>query len=620
MAAVMAKNDVAVRSWRALVDEALKGKAFDDALVSRSADGLTIEPLYAAANAASMVPWRAHGPWHVVQRIDHPDPAQASRSALEDLEGGAREMALVLAGSVTARGFGVRASSVEGLELALAGVKLDLIRLRIETAPFDGRSVAERMLELILRRGHAPGSLSIDFGLDPVSDMARSGGLPLAWPELAERFVGTAELLQARGFTRRLARIDGRAAHEAGASEAQELAFVLATGIAYMRTLESHGLDLDAARKALSFLLVADADEFLSVAKFRAMRCLWARLEEACGLAAEPIELSAETAWRMMTRRDPYTNLLRATLAVFSSGVGGADVIGVLPYTAALGLPDAFARRVARNLQHVLIEESHLARVVDPASGSGAFEALTATLARKAWELFQEIEREGGIVESLASGKLQARIAVVRAARAKEIGRRRAPITGISEFALLSEAPVAVLAPEPAGAAPSGPALRRKFEALPSLRLAEPFERLRDRSDTYLARTGRRPSVFLANLGGAASFASRRQFAKSLFEAGGLEALENEEPSTLSRIVDLFRGSGASFACLCSSDELYAQLGAEAAHALEAAGAAKLAVAGSSSDLAGTFAGAPVDLFVFCGCDAVETLNGLYDDLFTTKG
>jgi methylmalonyl-CoA mutase len=196
------------------------------------------------------------------------------------------------------------------------------------------------------------------------------------------------------------------------------------------------------------------------------------------------------------------------------------------------------------------------------------------------------------------------------------------PITGVSEFALLSEAPVAVLrpAPEHADEVRSSFPLRQKFEALMARRLAEPFERLRDRSDAHLARTGRRPKVFLANLGGAASFTGRRQFAKSLFEGGGLETIENAEASTLPLILDLFRASGASFACLCSSDEHYAPLGVEAARALKAAGATKLAVAGNPRDLAETFEGATIDLFVFSGCDALAILNGLYDDLLPAEG
>ncbi|MBV9568510.1 MAG: methylmalonyl-CoA mutase subunit beta, partial [Hyphomicrobiales bacterium] len=514
-------NDRTFQNWRELVAEALQGKSFD-ALISRTADGLPIEPLYAAANVTHVPPWPGRRPWRLAQRMEHPDPKEASRLALDDLAGGASELVLVLSGSATGRGFGVDAGSVEMLDAALSGVELDHIRLRLETAPFDGRAAAQNILELVARRRHAGADLSIDFGLDPVSDLARCGGMPLSWPELAERFAGTAKLIAEKGIAGRCARVDSRVVHEAGASEAQELAFMLATGVAYLRVLECQGWSLDEARKALGFLLVADADEFISIAKLRALRQLWERIEVACGLDPEPIELSVETAWRMMTRHDPYTNILRGTLAAFSAGVAGADAIGVWPFTAALGLPDAFARRVARNLQNVLIDEAHLWRVVDPASGSGAFEALTQALGRKAWEFFQEIEQEGGVVESLVSGKLQARIAGAREEAREEIGHRRAPITGVSEFALLSQAPVSVLEPmrRKANEVRSPLPLQRVFEPLASERLAEPFERLRDRSDACLARTGRRPLVFLANLGGGASFAPRRQFAKSLFEGG----------------------------------------------------------------------------------------------------
>ena len=205
------------------------------------------------------------------------------------------------------------------------------------------------------------------------------------------------------------------------------------------------GHSLDAARRALSFLLVADADEFLTVAKLRALRRLWARVEQACGLEPKPIRLHAETAWRMTTRRDPWVNMLRTTVAAFSAGIGGADGVTVLPFTAALGLPDAFARRIARNTQLILLDESNLARVADPAAGRGGFEALTDALCEKAWGLFQEIEREGGILESLKGDKLQARIAAVRAQREKAVATRKEPITGTSEFPNINEAEVAVL-------------------------------------------------------------------------------------------------------------------------------------------------------------------------------
>ena len=185
------------------------------------------------------------------------------------------------------------------------------------------------------------------------------------------------------GFHGPFAVADGRVIHNAGGSEAQELAFALASAVAYLRALEGFGMPLEAARDAIYFRLAADADQFLTMAKFRAARKLWARIEAACGLVPKPVQLTAETAWRMMTKRDPYVNLLRTTIAVAAAGLGGADAITVLPHTAPLGLPDAFARRLARNCQLVLLEESNLARVADPAAGSGAIEALTERALRR---------------------------------------------------------------------------------------------------------------------------------------------------------------------------------------------------------------------------------------------
>jgi methylmalonyl-CoA mutase len=605
--------------WLKLAQRSLKG-ASSETLRSRTADGLTIEPLYDAAGGGERLAFgRTARPWRIAQRVDHPDPTEASALALADLEGGANELVLVLAGSPTARGYGVRAHSVDALARALADVDLSAARLRIEAAPFDGPLVAIRMTELLGRSSPNLRNRALDFGLAPVSDMARAGGLPLPWTEIAARFADTAKRLMDAGFTSSLALADGRAAHEAGAGEAQELAFVLATGIAYMRALERHGLSLNEARQALSFLLVAEADELLTIAKLRAMRRLWARVEAALSLPARPITLAAETAWRMMTRKDPYSNMLRVTLAAFSASVGGADSISILPFTAAIGLADAFARRVARNLHHVLAEEAHLCRVADPAAGSGALEGLTEELAKAAWRLFQQIEAEGGIVESLNQGKLQAQIKEARLKREREIGHRIAAITGVSEFALLSELPVPVLSPA-RGPAAQSPNLALTCEPLPSLRLAEPFEQLRDRSDAVLAKSGRRPCAFLANLGGATSFASRRSFAKSFFEGGGIETIENEAPSTMIGIAEAFRRSGARIACLCSTSDVYAQQGADCARALKEAGAARLGAASRPEELADAFGEVPVDFFAFAGCDALSILIRLYENVFEAGG
>jgi methylmalonyl-CoA mutase len=647
--------------WLKLVEGVLKGADFQKKLVSRSHDGIAIQPLYPKAEGAAPIAREQAGRWRVSQRVDHPDPAKANELALADLEGGADALTLVTHKAPAARGFGVGIDSIEDLDRALSGVMLDLIHLRVD-AGGHGRQMAALVLALAERRGHRLADLSLDLGLDPIGAMAAQGRMSASWDAMAQRMGDTLADLTGRSFADLAFLADGRVYHEAGASEAQELAAVLATGLGYLRALEAKGHSLDAARRALSFLLVADADQFLTVAKLRALRRLWARVEQASGLEPRPIRLHAETAWRMTTRRDPWVNLLRTTVAAFSAGIGGADSITVLPFTAALGLPDAFARRMARNTQLVLLDEANLWRVADPAAGAGGFEALTDALCEKAWGLFQEIEREGGILESLKGDTLQARIAAIREQRQKAVATRREPITGTSEFPNINEADVTVLLPMPeAGQSSSSAEVHASASTtetsstplvqmagqgaslsqltgtaaapasvaiapLPSVRTAGSFERLRDMSDAYLAKTGARPKVFLANLGPIAAFTPRATFAKNFFEAGGIEAIMNDGYPSLHALAAAFAMSGAQIACICSSDEVYfgpAEAAVtpnettveEAARRIERAGGSLVYMAGRPIMREETLRSAGVREFIYAGCDLPSIMASIYSVL-----
>ncbi|MEC4021167.1 methylmalonyl-CoA mutase family protein, partial [Streptomyces sp. H27-D2] len=174
----------------------------------------------------------------------------------------------------------------------------------------------------------------------------------------------------------------------------------------------------------------------------------------------------AVTSAVMMSSRDPWVNMLRTTVACLGAGVGGADAVTVLPFDAALGLPDAFARRIARNTSSILIEESHLARVIDPAGGSWYVERLTDELAQAGWAWFQEIERSGGQAAALRSGLIAERLASTWASRSEDLAHRREPITGVSEFPNLAERRVER---EPFPAAPAA-------GGLPKVRRDEAFE------------------------------------------------------------------------------------------------------------------------------------------------
>jgi methylmalonyl-CoA mutase len=597
--------------WLALVSGVLKGASFERRLVAKSYDGLAIEPLYARDAAARPVLGRQAGaPWQVMQRIEHPDPVAAGAQAQRELENGATGLSLVFRGAVGAHGFGLPIG--EGaIARTLDGVFLDAgIALDVEVAAADFKAVVRGLTDLVRGRNHAPDAVHMRFGCDWIGAAAASGDASMLRGEIGTDFAHVIQGLVDQGYRGPFAAADARVIHNAGGSEAQELGFALASALSYLRTLEARGFALDDARRRIHFRLAADADQFLTTAKFRALRKLWARVEEACGLEPRPAFVAAETAWRMMTRRDAFVNMLRATMAVVAAGLGGADAIAVVPHTAAIGLPDEFARRIARNTQLILLEESNLAKVADPAAGSGAFESLTQELCAAAWSLFQEIERAGGAAEALARGLIQEKVAAVRAERENAIARRKDALTGTSEFPDLTETSVEVLAPFPPPSAPSpqGGGEKRGFVALPCRRLAEPYEALRDASDRYLAATGSRQKVFLANLGRLADFTARAAYAGNFFEAGGIEAVTSDGFASRDPMVAAFKSSGARLACLCSSDEVYATDAAEAASALRAAGATHIYLAGRPAELEATLKSAGVGTFVHAGCDALVTL------------
>jgi methylmalonyl-CoA mutase len=600
--------------WRKLVDGVLKGAPFEKRLVSRTYDGLAISPLYPRAAGAEPIAGRIPGQaWAITQRVDHPDPAAANAQALHDLENGATSLALIFAGSVGAYGYGLDASAAT-IERALADVYLDAgIALDLDLSP-QTKDAGVRIADLVKQRGIDPAATGIRFGFDPIGAAAMAGGSPLSWNALTPIFNAAISDLAAQGFRGPFAPADGRIIHNAGGSEAQELAYALAVAVTYLRALEAGGIALDAARGMIYFRLAADADEFLTIAKFRALRKLWARVEQACGLAPKPALVAAETAWRMMTQRDPYVNMLRETIATVAAGLGDADAVTVLPFTQASGLPDRFARRVGRNTQLLLIEESNLAKVADPAAGSGAIETLTSDLCHKAWSLFQEIEQAGGVWAALEAGLIQKQVAATRAEREAAVARRKDALTGTSDFADLAEGRVAVLDVPPV--APSAYPAALHFPALPALRMAQPFEALRDASDRALAQTGVRPKVFLANLGSIADFTARATFAKNFFEAGGVEAVTNDGFKDQAEMIAAFKASGAKLACICSSDKCYETQAADAAKALVAGGAI-VYLAGRPGEHEAAWREAGVKTFIYAGCDVLSTLQAAHGMLKT---
>ncbi|GHA09797.1 methylmalonyl-CoA mutase [Streptomyces tauricus] len=575
--------------WRRLVAGVLNksGKEVSDetaeaALSTALEDGLATRPLYTAHDEApdpgfpGFAPFvrggrpdgNTVGGWGVRQRHTTADGA----AVLADLENGVSSLWLVV---------GEGGFPVSSLAQALEGVLLDLAPVVLD-AGRDTEPAARELLRLYEERGVAEDAVRGSLGADPLGHEARSGEALDFAPVAALARRCAEEYPGLRALT-----VDALPYHEAGGSAAQELGASLATGVAYLRELTEAGLTAEQACGQLEFRYAATADQFLTIAKLRAARRLWARVAEVCGAPRAGAQVQhAVTSPVMMSRRDPWVNMLRTTIATLAAGVGGADAVTVLPFDHALGLPDAFARRIARNTSTILVEESHLARVIDPAGGSWYVERLTDELAHAGWEFFQRIEGLGGQAAALRSGRLGEDLARTWEARSAKLATRREPITGVSEFPNLTErvperAPVA----EP----PSG--------GLPRVRRDEAFEVLRARSDAHLAATGTRPRVYLASIGPAAAHTARTSFVSNLFRAGGIEPVTEGS----------FEDSGATEVCLCSSDALYEEQAASTARALRAAGARQVFLAGRPGKYP------DVDAYVFAGCDAVAVLSATLD-------
>lgn len=641
------------QAWLESVDRALKG-ASRSRLVGKAEDGFEIQPLYQQRKDAVPRNLRpAQTPWKIIQRIDLPDPAAANAQLLEDLNGGADGFELVLSASPMSLGQGVRLDDLGSMEKLFDQVLLDLVQLRLG-AGHETISVLAMLMAYADRKGLDPKALDIRAGNDLYGWLAANGRF------LADRDVVEARILDAVGFINsnglgiRQFSADGRPWHGGGATAAQELACAFSCAIANFRFLEKAGVDASQWPNWIDFTLVADADQFGSIAKARAARKIWARVLDACGLPQERMALHMQTSHRMATRNDPWVNILRSTVAAFAAGIGGADSVTVLPFTSALGLPDGFARRLARNTQSILVEESNLHQVADPSAGSGAIEARTDNLVEAAWQQFQAIEAEGGILESLISGGIQERLAASRAAAGKVIASRRRPITGVSEFPNLGESPVSVLEDNPEELVPvtdsvdlPAPgqgdlfaAIRDAFgngrqlaevvvrasaaaqpitvEKIPFARLAEPFEDLREAVDVSSGAAA--PAVFLACLGPLSQFTARATWVSNAFAAGGIASVGVEARESLDEIIADFKASGAPIACLVSSDAIYEAEAEAAAQALKAAGASHLYLAGKPGEMEEKLRAAGIDTFVFAGCNLLELLGEMHERLGLAAG
>ncbi|SEB20009.1 MULTISPECIES: methylmalonyl-CoA mutase small subunit [unclassified Mycobacterium] len=577
-------------------------------LDSPTYDGFPVRPLYTSLDGLAELALPGHWPftrggdahrdvlagWKVAESF--PIASDADVATVN----GAILLALTDGTSALEVRVGSGGVPVDQLDRVFEGVFLDLVPVLLD-AGADLAGAADQLLTLVKPfDADQRARLSIDLGADPLT-------APLSGRTAATEadVVATATKLTDYDGGVRAVTVDAAALHNLGASASLELAGAIAAGVAYLRLLTESGLSVADALRQISFRFAADDDQFATIAKLRAARQLWARVAEvvgdpAAGGAGNTKEagaavIHAVTSKAMMSQRDPWVNMLRTTLAAFAAGVGGADTVLVETFDAAIdgGLPGTavtFSRRMARNTQLLLLEESHLGRVVDPSGGSWFVEDLTDQLAQQAWAKFQELESLGGFVA--ARDHLSAQITEVAARRADDIAHRRTALTGVNEFPNLAETPLA------------------QTDSFPGVvRYAAAFEALRNRSDAYLAKTGKRPQAVLLPVGPLAEHNIRTTFAANLLASGGIEAVN---PGTVDAAGVAAAAAGQVAAVVCGTDARYAEEASDVVKAARAAGVAHVYLAGPEKAVENTVdASARPDEYLTMKIDAVEALSTL---------
>ncbi|MCC2594062.1 methylmalonyl-CoA mutase small subunit [Tessaracoccus sp. OS52] len=572
-------------------------------LTSHTVDGLEIKPLYTRSDGPDQLGYPGvepftrgttirtgdlEGGWLIGQLHEDPDVAVTRAAILADLERG---------GSALWVRVDPDAVAAEDLTEALADVLLDLAPVHVSSRT-DQLGAAKALVAAFQASDKDDKTFSGSLGIDPIGFAAQHGTTPdlgviTQAVELAKPYPGVRPIV-----------VDAGMYHNAGASDVQELAYALATGVEYVRALTEAGLSVDQAFESILFRVSATTEQFITIARLRALRTLWSRVGEVLEVSAalRGAKQHAVTSLRQTTRDDAYVNVLRATLACFAAAAGQAGMITVLPLDAAIGLPNELTRRIARNVQVLLAEESNIGRVNDPAGGSWYVESMTRQLGEKAWELFGTLD-EKGFAAAVADGTVAGQLHETNQARAKLLATRQLPLTGVSMFPNPGEEQ---LQRKPR---PEAPALG----GIVPVRDSHVFEALRDRS-VAAAKAGNPPKVLLACLGARRDFGAREGFTSNLYHVAGIETVlaEGETPEDFARQLT---ESGTTIAVLCSSAKVYATQGYAVAKALREAGAQEVRLAGQLKELGADDTEGLIDGNVFDGMDVVELLSTTLDKL-----
>ncbi|MDS4021595.1 MAG: methylmalonyl-CoA mutase family protein, partial [Candidatus Competibacter sp.] len=562
---------------------------------------------------------------------------------------------------------GLSISSVADLARALDGVDIENTPLFIQ-ASTSALTFTALLAALARKQGKSLAKVRGAIGMDPLGQLARDGRLPRDLDGIYDVMAQLATWARANAPQLQTITVQGSPYHNGGASTTQELALALATAVDYVRAMQARGLDIDDIAPRIRFSLSIGSNFFMEIARLRAARLLWAKIVQAFGgnEASQKMSLHARTSAWNQTVYDPHVNLLRATTEAFSSAVGGCDSLHISPFDELLRVPDEFSRRVARNTHTVLREESHITKTIDPAGGSWYVENLTDSVGRKTWAIFQEVEKQGGMAKALEAGWPQAQIADTAAKRAANLARRKDIFVGTNMYPNLKETRIepavvdawavqseraaalkqyrananagqkqaaldalakagangieaaiqAALAGatlgEIAQAARAGAKAGPTLNAVHAHRGAQAFEALRQAAETYVARTGQRPSVFLATMGPLTQHKGRADFATAFLGVGGFETIYPSGFSSPDEAAEAALGSTAKAVVICSTDPTYPEIVPPLVQKLKKAAPDLIVLlAGYPADHVEAFKAAGVDDFIHLNANCQALLSTL---------
>jgi len=687
--------------WREAAEAALKGGSFEKRLITKTHEGIALQPMYRAEDVAELphmgslpgLPPFVRGteplgykqqPWEISQELKDATPEAFNQALRADLERGqtAVNMRLDLAtllgedadaaepGLIGKDGLSV--SCLDDLTTALDGVDPEQTPIIVQ-AGASGLPLLSMVLAMLEKQSRSGAKLRGCIGGDPLGELAGSGRLPRSLKGAYEDMAQLTRWAAAEAPKLRTVLVRSHPYHDGGGNAVQELGFALATGVEYLRELQARGVTIDQAAPRILFAFSLGSNLFMEIAKLRAARMLWAKIVAAFGGGedAQKMHIHTRTSGWNKTLYDPDVNMLRATTEAFSGVRGGCDSLHIGPKDEIAGVPSDFSRRVARNAHAVLREEAGLTRAVDPAGGSWYVENLTDTRAAKSWDLFREVEKQGGMAKALSADFPQNEVGAVSDQRAKAYAQRRDIFVGTNMYPNPADKPLVPEALDHAAlqqqratklkafrqavdagahqsaldklakappddrvkaavaAAAAGATLNDLCSALATGEQADPviepvaikrgaelFENLRKKSEAFAARTGSPPKVFLANMGPIPQHKARADFSRGFLEVGAFEVIGNDGFETTDQACQAAVASGAGAVVICSTDKTYPDLAPNLAKGIKAAKPDTLVlVAGYPADHVDAFKAAGVDDFIHIRANCYELLDKLQNKM-----